>query len=171
MTTTAAPLPGSLDPAALTRAGGELAGRARAGVRLGRALLLDATPAAQLARYTLVGAVTSLLYALVFVALETTSALGATVAAATASTVVANELHRRLTFHAAATVGFLAGQLESGGLALVAIAVSALATTALGAVVTDPSTLLRITVVLGATGAVGLAKFAALRGVVFARGR
>ena len=88
--------------------------------------------------------------------------------AATASTVVANELHRRLTFHAATAVGFLAGQLESGGLALVAIALSTLASAALDAVVTDPSTLLRVTVVLAATGAVGLAKFAALRGVVFA---
>lgn len=155
MTTTAAPL--GLPVLAV---GDELVGR-------GRALLLDASPRAQLARYALVGAVTSALYALVFLALETTSSLGATVLAAVVSTVVANELHRRLTFRAAGAVGFVAGQLESGGPALAAIALSALATTALGHVVTDPSTTLRIAVVLAVTAAVGLAKFAVLRGLVF----
>ena len=54
----------------------------------------------QLVRFAAVGAVSNVLYVAVFVLMQPEGRVIANVAGAAASTVLANELHRRLTFHA-----------------------------------------------------------------------
>ena len=75
--------------------------------------------AAQFARFVLVGGISSLLYALLFVLLDGFGDQAANIAGAIASSMLANELHRRLTFHAGERVSWFAAQWEGGGLAVV----------------------------------------------------
>ena len=76
---------------------------------------------------------------------------------------LANEMHRRLTFHAGERVGWFTAQWEGGGLALVGLAATALALGALDAVSEDAGSVTRIAVVAAMTGAIGLVRFLALR--------
>lgn len=129
--------------------------------------LLGDTPRSQFVRYVVVGVTTSALYTVLYLALGGLGDLAANVVAMVASTVVANELHRRLTFHAADRTGWLAAQLESGGLAGIALVATSIAVAGISTVVPDASSALEIGVVLAVTGAIGVAKFFALRGWVF----
>ncbi len=70
---------------------------------------------AQLTRFGGVGLISSALYALTFLTFGSLGSLAANVLGMATSTLVANELHRRLTFRASAAVGWLRAQLQGGG--------------------------------------------------------
>lgn len=118
---------------------------------------------AQFARFVLVGGSTTLVYALLFITLETFGYLVAHLIATVASTVLANEMHRRLTFHAEDRVGWFTAQWEASTVA----ALGLLATSAtLGWVNTTAAgddVALQITAVVTVTAFIGLMRFIALR--------
>jgi putative flippase GtrA len=139
-----------------------------AGTRLAERLRGDGARA-QFARFVLVGGVSSLLYALLYVLLDGFGDQPANVVGAIASSVLANELHRRLTFHAGERVSWLAAQWEGGGLALAGMGATALALGWFDSVAGNDGSLADLAVVAVVTGAIGLVRFAALRWVFGAR--
>jgi putative flippase GtrA len=120
---------------------------------------------AQFARFVLVGGVSSALYALLFIALGSFGDQPANLIGAIGSSMLANEMHRRLTFHAGARISWFTAQWEGGGLALVGMAATALALGWLDAVADDAGSAVRIAVVGAVTGVIGLSRFVALRWV------
>jgi putative flippase GtrA len=135
----------------------------RAAVRRGIARLRRDDALAQFGRFVIVGGVATVAYGLVFLALGTLGYLPANLAGSVASTVLANELHRRLTFRAEDRVTWLTAQVEAGGVAVVGL----LATTAALAWVHSSSGAvpagLQIALVMAVTGAIGGVRFVALR--------
>lgn len=135
----------------------------RAAVRpvVGRLRQDDAT--AQFGRFVIVGGAATLVYGLVFLALNGLGYLPAHLAGTLASTVLANEMHRRLTFRAEERVSWLSAQIEAGGVAIVGL----LATTAaLGWVHSSADAVpagVQIVLVAALTGAIGLLRFVTLR--------
>jgi putative flippase GtrA len=132
--------------------------------RLADRLREDDVPA-QFARFVLFGGLSSALYAVLFVALGDLGDLGdqgANIVGAIGSSALANELHRRLTFHAGERVSWLTAQWEGGGMALVGMVATALALAWWDAT-TDSGAFARFVVVAGVTGAIGLVRFLALR--------
>jgi putative flippase GtrA len=121
---------------------------------------------AQFARFVTVGVVSSLVYFGVYLALRTAGEQVANLVGAVLSSMLANELHRRLTFHARNRVGWLTAQVEGGGLAVAGLIATATALAALNGLLGDSrrAELLLIAVVIGA---VGLVRFVALRLWVF----
>jgi putative flippase GtrA len=117
----------------------------------------------QFARFVFVGGTSSVVYAVLFVALLGWGTQPANVAGAVASTVLANELHRRLTFHAGARVAWFTAQVEGGGLTLAGMGATSLALAGLSAWAGETHPTLQLLVIGGVTGAVGLVRFAALR--------
>ncbi len=117
----------------------------------------------QFARFVLVGGVTTLVYAALFATLEGFGYLPAHVAATAVSTVLANELHRRLTFHAGERVHWLTAQLEAGGVTVIGLFLTSTALGVLHALVPDASVLAQVALVVTVTGLVGLMRFVALR--------
>src|SRR5919205_1484996 len=71
--------------------------------------------AAEFVRFVTVGVSSSLVYFALFLALRGLGAVPANIVAFVVSSVLANELHRRVTFHADGRVGWLAAQFEAGG--------------------------------------------------------
>jgi len=136
--------------------------------RLGERLRGDDT-AAQFARFVLVGGISSALYALTFVVLGGIGDQPANLVGAIASSVLANELHRRLTFHAGERVSWLAAQWEGGGLAAAGLVATTLALGWVDSVTDETGSLTSIAVVGAVTGAIGLFRFVALRWVFGAR--
>jgi len=135
----------------------------RAGVRRIVARLRRDDAVAQFGRFVIVGGAATLVYGLVFLGLRELGYLPAHLTATVASTALANEMHRRMTFHAEDRVSWLSAQIEAGGVALAGL----LATTAvLGWVHSSadpvPATL-QIALVTAVTGAIGLIRFVALR--------
>jgi putative flippase GtrA len=125
--------------------------------------------AAQFARFVFVGGVSSLLYALLFVALDGFGDQASNIAGALASSALANEMHRRLTFHAGERVSWITAQWEGGGMALLGMVATSLALGWWDATVDaggDASSMLVVAVV---TGAIGLIRFVALRWAFGAR--
>jgi putative flippase GtrA len=118
---------------------------------------------AQLVRFALTGVLATGVQVLLFTSLASDGVLLAHLVSWGVSTALANELHRRRTFHAGERVGPLAAQLEGGGLALLGLLATtgslAWLTTALPTAGLATQTLL----VLAVTGAVGLLRFVALR--------
>jgi putative flippase GtrA len=139
-----------------------------AGARLVERLRGD-DGAAQFTRFVLVGGVSSLLYALVYLLLDGFGDQPANIAGAIASSILANELHRRLTFHAGERVSWFAAQWEGGGLALAGMVATALALGWFDSIAGDDGSLADLAVVAVVTGAIGLIRFAALRWVFGAR--
>jgi putative flippase GtrA len=129
----------------------------------------DDTPG-QFARYVVVGAVSTALYGAVFLAADAAGDQVANVAGAIASTLLANELHRRLTFHAGARVSWFAAQWEGGGLAVIGLMATSLALAGVHGLVGDVSTPAEIALITAVTGAIGLVRFVALRAWVFSTG-
>jgi putative flippase GtrA len=125
-------------------------------------LRADATPA-QFLRFVLVGAVTTLVYALLFVPLRGGGYLGAHLAATAVSTVLANELHRRLTFRADERVHWFTAQWEAGGVTVLGLLATSTALGWLDAVTDATHPGLQIATVVSVTGLVGLLRFLALR--------
>jgi putative flippase GtrA len=124
----------------------------------------------QFARYVLVGGLSTLLYGLVFVAADVAGDQVANLAGAIASTLLANELHRRLTFHAGGQVSWFTAQWEGGGLAVIGLIATSLTLAGFHALVGDVSPLVQIGLVTAVTGAIGLLRFVALRAWVFSTG-
>jgi putative flippase GtrA len=139
-----------------------------AGSRLAERLRQD-DAAAQFTRFVLVGGVSSLLYALLFVLLAGLGDQPANIAGAIASSMLANELHRRLTFHAGERVSWFAAQWEGGGLALLGILATGLALGWFDSITGGDSSMADLAVVALVTGAIGLVRFVALRWVFGAR--
>jgi putative flippase GtrA len=127
----------------------------------------DAT--AQFGRFVLVGGVSSLLYAVVFLACRGLGDQPANVIGAVLSSMLANELHRRLTFHADGRISWFTAQWEGGGLALVGILATGLALGWLDDATDFDGSAARLLLVGVVTGAVGLVRFAALRWFFAAR--
>ena len=118
---------------------------------------------AQFARFVLVGGSSTLVYAVLFAALEGFGYLPAHIAATAVSTVLANELHRRLTFHAGERVHWLTAQLEAGGVSVIGLLLTSASLGVLNAVVPDARILTQVALVVTVTGLVGLMRFVALR--------
>jgi len=126
-------------------------------------------PGSSLIPFVLVGGASSALYALLFVILVGLGDQPANLVGAVASSMLANELHRRLTFHAGERVSWFAAQWEGGGLALAGMVATALALGWFDSVAGDDGSLADLAVVAVVTGAIGLVRFAALRWVFGAR--
>lgn len=123
---------------------------------------------AQLIRFALVGGASNIVYFVVFIALRGgDGAQAANAIGAIASTVLANELHRRLTFRASARVAWFAAQWEGGGLAVVGLVFSAVAIALLQFAFPAIGGVMTAMLVIGVSAAVGGMRFLALRGWVF----
>ena len=149
-------------------AGGEAPTRGRfARLRSAAAPLIDRLRLddvlAQFARFVLVGSLSTAAYAVLFISLNGFGYLAANVGATIVSSILANELHRRLTFHADERVGFWTAQIEAGGVSLFGLVATSLALTWLDAAVGSAHVFLQITLVAVVTGLIGLIRFAALR--------
>lgn len=118
---------------------------------------------AQFARFVLVGGISSVLYALVFVLLEGTGDVPANAIGSIASSALANEMHRRLTFRAEGRVGWFTAQWEGGGLTIVGMVATSLALAGADAVFGEVGVVWELTVLGLVTGAIGLVRFLALR--------
>ncbi len=118
---------------------------------------------AQFARFVLVGGASTAAYTLLFLSLHGLGYLPANVGATTASSILANELHRRLTFRAEDRVGFWTAQVEAGVVSLFGLAATSLALAWLHAIDVSAPPFLQIALVASVTGAIGLIRFAALR--------
>ncbi|MEV6768871.1 GtrA family protein [Nocardia sp. NPDC051030] len=134
--------------------------------RLGRYLRGDHV-FAQLIRFALVGGSSNIAYVLLFMAMSGTGPLIANIAGSIVSTIIANELHRQLTFQAADRVNWFTAQIEGGGLALIGLAISTAALAALGFWAPGLGEIAQATAVIVIMAAVGGARFLALRGFVF----
>ena len=118
---------------------------------------------AQFGRFVLVGGVSSLLYAIVFVSCRALGDQAANVIGSVLSSMLANELHRRLTFHAGTRVSWFTAQWEGGGIALVGILATGLALGWLDDATGLSGSAVRLLLVGVVTGAIGLVRFVALR--------
>lgn len=122
---------------------------------------------AQLIRFAAVGGASNIAYVLLFMALYFEGSIAANLVGSIASTILANELHRRLTFHAHGRVGWMTAQWEGCGIAAVGLGVSTGALALMAFVLPGASSLLEAIMVVGVTAAVGLVRFLALRGLWF----
>lgn len=132
-----------------------------------KARFLGESAAAQFVRFVIVGASSNILYAGLFVSLSVLGSFSANIIGILGSTVLANELHRRHTFHAAERVGWFQTQWEAGGLALVGLAVGTAALAAVHVLFPGSSALVQVVVVIAVSAATGALRFLALRGWVF----
>jgi len=122
--------------------------------------------AAEFARFVTVGVISSLVYFAAFLALRSIGTQPANLVALVASSVLANELHRRVTFHAGGRVGWLTAQWEGGGLAAAGLVITSLALATLDGVV-GGAWWAQLFLIAGVTGTIGLVRFVALRLWVF----
>jgi putative flippase GtrA len=118
---------------------------------------------AQFARFVLVGGASTAVYAVLFISLDGLGYLPANVGATVASSVLANELHRRLTFRADERVGFWTAQVEAGGVSLFGLVATSLALGWLDSTVGSAPIVLQISLVAAVTATIGLMRFIALR--------
>ncbi|SFP77458.1 Putative flippase GtrA (transmembrane translocase of bactoprenol-linked glucose) [Geodermatophilus dictyosporus] len=128
----------------------------------------DSTPA-QFARFVLVGGSANVVYAGLFLVLAPLGDQAANVAGVMASTALANELHRRLTFRAGDRAGWAAAQWAGGGLAVAGLVTSRLTLAALETWTGPAGPLVPVLAVWTVSGVVGLARFAGLRWVLVVR--
>ncbi|CAM3873416.1 GtrA family protein [Smaragdicoccus niigatensis] len=127
--------------------------------------------AAQLTRFAVTGGLSNVLYFAVFVLLTDDGTQVANVAAVVASTIAANELHRRVSFHASDRVHWLTAQVEGGGVALVGLGISAAAIALLQMSVPAISAAVLALITIALSGVIGGMRFVALRGWVFSPAR
>jgi putative flippase GtrA len=118
---------------------------------------------AQFTRFVLVGGASTAVYALLFVTLKGSGSLPAHVVATVVSSVLANEMHRRLTFRADERVSWLAAQVEAGSVSLFGLVATSVALGWLDASAGSAHPVLQITLVTTITGIIGLIRFVALR--------
>ncbi|MCZ2830158.1 GtrA family protein [Modestobacter sp. VKM Ac-2986] len=117
----------------------------------------------QFLRFVAVGGTSMLLYGVVLLLLQDLGTQPANLAGSVASTVLANELHRRLTFSAGGRVSRLAAQLQGGGMAAAGAALTALVLAWADAVAGDTGAATQLLLVTAVTGLVGLGRFVGLR--------
>jgi putative flippase GtrA len=142
-------------PAAVSDVVGDLAGRA----------VHSDGVFGQFSRFVFVGGLSSAVYALLYVLLNGFGDVPANVMGSVVSSMMANELHRRVSFHAGQHVTFLAAQWEGGALALAGMIATSLALSWFNAVSSDPSVLTEILVIGAVTATIGTLRFIALRWV------
>jgi putative flippase GtrA len=118
---------------------------------------------AQFARFVLVGGTSTAFYAALFLALGGFGYMPAHVVATVASSVLANEMHRRLTFRAGGRVSFLSAQIEAGAVSVVGLVSTSAALSWLDAVAASAPPILQIGLVAAVTAVIGLLRFVALR--------
>jgi putative flippase GtrA len=123
-------------------------------------------PVAEFVRFVTVGVTSSLVYFGLFLALRGLGAVPANVVAFVLSSALANELHRRVTFHAGGRVGWFTAQCEAGGLAVAGLLATSAVLAALDGVV-GTAWWAQLLLIAAVTGAIGLIRFAALRLWVF----
>jgi putative flippase GtrA len=121
---------------------------------------------AEFVRFVTVGVASSIVYFGLFLALRGLGAVPANVVAFVVSSVLANELHRRVTFHAGGRIGWLTAQSEAGGLAVVGLLATSATLAALDGVL-GTAWWAQLLLIAAVTGAIGLIRFAALRLWVF----
>jgi putative flippase GtrA len=122
---------------------------------------------AQFARYVVVGGISSALYALLFITVDRFGDQPANLVGAIASTLLANELHRRLTFHAGEQMSWFTAQWEGGGLAVIGLVATSLTLAGVHTLIGDVGTGGQLCLIAAVTGAIGLVRFVALRSWVF----
>jgi putative flippase GtrA len=120
---------------------------------------------AQLSRFVLVGATSTALYAVLFLSLQGVGLgyLPAHIGATVASSVFANEMHRRLTFHAERRVSWQTAQIEAGSVSFIGLAATSAALGWLDAATGSVHPAVQITLVAAVTALIGLIRFIALR--------
>jgi len=118
---------------------------------------------AQFVRFVLVGGSSTVVYAALFLALRGFGYLPAHLVATVASSILANELHRRLTFRAEERVGFLTAQIEAGGVSFIGLVATSSALGWLDATVASAPPALQIGLVAAVTAFIGVMRFIALR--------
>nr|WP_280250075.1 GtrA family protein [Nocardia abscessus] len=122
---------------------------------------------AQLIRFALVGGSSNIAYVLLFTAMNGAGPLVANIAGSIVSTVIANELHRQLTFRAAGRVDWFTAQWEGGGLALLGLLITTVALAGLDFWAPGLGEVTQASAVIAIMAAVGGMRFLALRGFVF----
>lgn len=128
----------------------------------------DRVPA-QFVRFVLVGGSANVVYAGLFLLLTGLGDQAANLVGVVASTALANELHRRLTFRAGDRVGWATAQWAGGGLAAVGLVTSSLTLAALETWTTSSGPLVSVAAVCAVSGAIGLVRFVGLRWVLTVR--
>lgn len=118
---------------------------------------------AQFARFVLVGGSTTLLYALLFIPFQGLGYLTAHLIATVASTLLANEMHRRLTFHAEDRVGWFTAQVEASTVAAIGLVATSVTLGWVKTTAAEDNVTLQITAVVTVTAIIGLMRFIALR--------
>lgn len=124
---------------------------------------------AQLIRFAMVGGASNVAYVLLFMTMHSSGPLVANVAGSMVSTVIANELHRQLTFRAGSRVGGFTAQWEGGGLALLGLGISTTALAGLDSLAPDLGEAAQAGAVMAIMAAVGGLRFLALRSFVFVK--
>ncbi len=117
----------------------------------------------QFVRFVAVGGTSMLLYGVVLWLLQGLGTQPANLVGSLASTVLANELHRRLTFHAEDRVGWFTAQWEAGGVTVVGLVATSATLGWLDTTAAGQQVALQITAVVLVTAIVGLLRFVALR--------
>jgi putative flippase GtrA len=119
--------------------------------------------AAEFARFVIVGGTSTAVYGLLFIALHGQGYLTAHLAATVASSILANEMHRRLTFRAEDRVSWLGAQIEAGGVSFAGLVATSLALGWLDSTTDSAPAIVQITLVATVTAAIGVLRFLALR--------
>jgi putative flippase GtrA len=141
-------------PMAVADLVGDLAARVRSDDGLG-----------QFSRFVLVGGFSSAVYSVLFVVLRGLGEVPANLVGAALSSVLANELHRRLTFRAGERVSWFAAQWEGGALALAGMVATSLALSWFNSSVHEPAVVAEVLVIAAVTATIGTLRFLALRWV------
>jgi putative flippase GtrA len=121
---------------------------------------------AQFIRFVFVGGVTTAVYAALFLTLSGLSGLGylgAHLISTVLTTALANEMHRRLTFHADERVDWFTAQWEAGAVAVVGLLSTSAALTWLDSTAGSVPAILQIALVVAVTTTIGIIRFIALR--------
>ena len=118
---------------------------------------------AQFCRFVLVGGSSTAVYAVFFLSLQWLGYLPANIISTIVSSMMANELHRRLTFHADERVSWLTAQVEAGGVSLFGLVATSIALGWLDAAAGSAPAYVQIALVAAVTGFIGLIRFIALR--------
>ena len=122
----------------------------------------------QLVRFALTGGLTTLVQFGIFLSLAGAGEQVANAVGVVLSSMLANEMHRRLTFRAGGHVRWYTAQWEAGGLSAVALAATSLALALLGDAVGDDRWA-QVLLIAGINATVGLTRFVSLRLWVFAQ--
>ena len=117
----------------------------------------------QFVRFVLVGGSTSTLYGLLFLALHGFGEQPANWIGSVLTSILANEMHRRLTFRAGERVSFLTAQVEGGALSIAGLVSTSVALAWLTAATGTGDPYVQFALVALVTVTIGTLRFIALR--------